>query len=176
MRKFLCLLLTLLLLCLPLCACNDKRVPELNFTVAGMNLTEADYIVYMDQGHFLGEGVKHDLRAGRGDDSIQIVEYESKKIAKIEYKRLKSEHDARIAYWDREIELKEALLLELAPRLSDAEKEAFEKEISYSFKNRELLIEALTHSSYANEGKTEKSDAFGIGNVRRRVKFRRGTS
>ena len=148
MRKFLCLLLTLLLLCLPLCACNDKRVPELNFTVAGMNLTEADYIVYMDQGHFLGEGVKHDLRAGRGDDSIQIVEYESKKIAKIEYKRLKSEHDARIAYWDREIELKEALLLELAPRLSDAEKEAFEKEID----SLKKLLEQEKSILYGRDG------------------------
>jgi len=31
--------------------------------------------------------------------------------------------------------------------------EAFEKEIGYSFRNKELLTEALTHSSYANEGK-----------------------
>ena len=148
MRKFLCLLLTLLLLCLPLCACNDKRVPELNFTVAGMNLTAAEYIVYLDQGHFLGEGVKHDLRAGRGDDSIQIVEYESKRIAKIEYKRLKGEHDARIAYWDQEIELKEALLLELAPRLSDAEKEAFEKEID----SLKKLLEQEKNILYGRDG------------------------
>ena len=94
-----------------------------------MNLTEAEYIVYMDQGRFLGEGVKHDLKAWRGDDSIQIIEYESKDIAKIEYNRFKDEHDAMIAYWDREIKLKEALLEELAPQLSDAEKEAFEKEL-----------------------------------------------
>lgn len=29
----------------------------------------------------------------------------------------------------------------------------FEKEIDYNFKNKKLLMEALTHSSYANEGK-----------------------
>ena len=31
--------------------------------------------------------------------------------------------------------------------------EEFEKEIGYTFKNKKLLEEALTHSSYANEGK-----------------------
>jgi hypothetical protein len=83
----------------------------------------------MDQGYFLGEGVKHDLKAWRGDDSIQIIEYESKDIAKIEYNRFKDEHDAMIAYWDREIKLKEALLEELWDQLSTSEKKEFEKQI-----------------------------------------------
>ena len=151
MKKFLSLLLALLLLFCSLSvftACSKEKMPELNFLVAGRNLTEADYIVYMDQGYFLGEGVKHDLRAGRGDDSIQIVEYESKRIAKIEYKRLKSEHDARIAYWDQEIELKEALLLELAPLLSRSEKEAFEKEID----SLKKLLEQEKSILYGRDG------------------------
>ena len=132
MKKFLSLLLALLLLFCSLSvftACSKEKVPELNLFIAGRNLTEADYIVYMDQGYFLGEGVKHDLRAGRGDDSIQIVEYESKRIAKIEYKRLKGEHDARIRYWDKELELKEALFAELKDTLTYIETQEFKKEI-----------------------------------------------
>ncbi len=32
--------------------------------------------------------------------------------------------------------------------------EAFEKKLGYTFKNRDLLLNALTHSSYANEARS----------------------
>lgn len=36
--------------------------------------------------------------------------------------------------------------------------ESLEKKIEYTFTNKDLLIEALTHSSYSNEGKSKKNN------------------
>ena len=49
--------------------------------------------------------------------------------------------------------------------------EEFEQKLGYSFKNKELLIEALTHSSYANESGRLHDDHHHVRNSNERLEF-----
>ena len=145
MKKTLSLLLALLMLAgcvFALSACGKEK-PELDLDDAEKNLKDAGYTVYRtDNEDYLDYGEEDHLYAYNDDDDmLEIIEYESRALAKIAYKHLKGTYEDSIATVKNEISHMEDLLEELEDELTSEEIQEMKDAIDEAKEQLELLEE-----------------------------------
>ena len=152
MKKAILIALLILSMVFGFVSCAAK--PELDISDAKKNLKREDYVVEAeDDDDNLEVGVVEELVAYSedGEDYIVIIQYDSIKLAKMNYKLLKQEFDSQIKALKLEIKQIEYVLKKYDKELDSDEIDEYKDEIK-ELKNE--IEEMQEEGAFGRSGKT----------------------